>query len=298
MSRRLYAALLVGAATWLTACSATGVLNVLEPHSHVGIIHDLSYEPGLRGHLDLYRPRTAQDRTPVVLFIYGGSWDRGGKADYAFVGEALASRGFLTLIPDYRLYPEVRWPTFLQDNARAVRWAYDHAAEFGGDPKRLFLLGHSAGAYDALMLALDPRWLAEVHLSPVRDLRGVAGLAGPYDFLPLKSLELEDIFGTPEGRPATQPINFVTGVNPPLLLATDTADKFVNPTNTTRLAAKVRISGGGVQVHYYRGLNHALLLGAFAAPLRALAPVFRDVVQFFNAQKTACGGVSVEQGVP
>jgi acetyl esterase/lipase len=281
-TRCLRATSLICAACCLTSCSAT-VLNTLEPHTHVSIVRDLRYQPGSRGTLDLYRPKSPANQTPVVVFIYGGYWDSGDKSKYAFVGEALASVGFLTLIPDYRVYPEVRWPTFLQDNAQAVRWAYDHAAEYGADPRALFLLGHSAGGYDAVMLALDRRWLREVQMDPARDLRGVAGLAGPYDFLPLKSKELQQVFGPLEGRPATQPINHVTGLNPPLLLATDTADGTVEPANTTRLAAKVRAAGGPVEARYYRGLNHGLLLGVFAAPLRFLSPVLHDVVQFFNA---------------
>jgi acetyl esterase/lipase len=298
MTRCFHAVLLTGALMMVVACSSTAVLNAVEPRRQVSIERDLRYQPGVRGTLDLYRPREATHRVPIVVFIYGGSWDHGSKSEYAFVGEALASAGFLTLIPDYRLYPAVRWPMFLQDNARAVRWAYDHAAEFGADPSELFLLGHSAGAYDALMLALDPQWLAAVHMSPVHDLRGVVGLAGPYDFLPLTSKELQDIFGPPEGRLATQPINAVTGMNPPLLLATDRADKFVEPANTTRLAAKVRLSGGPVEVRYYRRLNHALLLGAFAAPLRFLAPVLHDVVQFFDVQRARGDWVHIESRYP
>jgi acetyl esterase/lipase len=282
-SRCLTTLLLICAVCCITSCSTTGVLNTLEPHAHISIVRDLRYQAGSRGTLDLYRPKSDGNQTPIVVFIYGGSWDSGDKSNYAFVGEALASAGFLTLIPDYRVYPEVRWPAFLQDNAQAVRWAHDHAAQYGADPRALFVLGHSAGGYDAVMLALDPRWLKAVQMDPARDLRGVAALAGPYDFLPLKSKELQQVFGPLEGRLATQPINHVTGVNPPLLLATDAADRTVEPANTTRLAARVRAAGGPVEERYYHGLNHGLLLGVFAAPLRFLSPVLHDVVQFFNA---------------
>ncbi|HEX4051339.1 MAG TPA: alpha/beta hydrolase [Steroidobacteraceae bacterium] len=273
-------ALAVGA---LTGCSTTALLNALQPRAGVRVTRDRRYAPGARGTLDVYAPRAAKGNVPVVLFIYGGSWDSGRKAEYEFVGDALASAGMVAVIPDYRVYPQVRWPAFLQDNARALRWAVDHAAAYGGDPHDVFLMGHSAGAYDALMLGLDPRWLAEVGLDPVRDLQGVIGLAGPYDFLPLTSARLQAIFGPPQGRPATQPINFVTGHNPPLFLATDQADKEVDPGNTMRLAARVRAAGGDVSAHSYAHLTHALLLGVFAVPLRAVAPVRRDVVQFIRA---------------
>src|SRR5665213_2089002 len=230
---------LAGAAGLLAGCSNLRVLNAVEPRFDVSVTRDIAYEGGPRGRLDVYRPKRARGPAPVVIFLYGGSWQTGGKPEYAFVGDALATEGFLAVIPDYRLYPEVSWPTFLQDNARAVRWAREHAGEFGGDPDDLFLLGHSAGAYNAVMLALDGRWLAAVGMDPRRDLRGVIGLAGPYDFLPLRSEALKCIFGPPRGRPTTQPINHVEGRNPHLLLATDTADRLVEPGNTTRLAAKI-----------------------------------------------------------
>ncbi|MGC1302754.1 MAG: alpha/beta hydrolase, partial [Caulobacteraceae bacterium] len=203
----------------------------------------------------------------------------------------------VTVMPDYRLYPEVRWPAFLQDNAQATAWARAHAAEYGGDPGEQFLKGHSAGAYNAVMLAVDRRWLGEVGLDPRRDLKGVVGLAGPYDFLPLRKEELKTIFGPPEQRPDTQPINHVDGDAPPLFLATDTADKVVDPGNTSRMAAKVRSLGGEAETREYKGLDHALVIGAVAAPLRFLAPVLADASQFIraHAQQPAGRGALVPE---
>ena len=268
----------------LSACSSVGVLNAIEPKGGMTISRDIAYMPGPRGGLDVYRPNRANGSASVVVFVYGGGWDSGAKADYTFVGAALASKGYVTVVPDYRVYPQVRWPSFLQDTARAVAWAKAHAAAYGGDPHRLFLMGHSAGAYNVVALAVDKRWLAAVGMEPRRDLAGVVGLAGPYDFLPLHTDELKTIFGPPEGRPDTQPINHVDGRNPPLFLATDTADKVVDPGNTTRMADKVRAAGGPVQTRDYRGLSHALLVGAIAAPLRFLAPVLADTARFIDAQ--------------
>jgi acetyl esterase/lipase len=173
----------------------------------------------------------------------------------------------------------------------------DHAADFGGDAHQVFLVGHSAGAYDALMLGLDARWLAAVGLDPVRDLRGVIGLAGPYDFLPLTDPKLKLIFGPPEGRAATQPINFVTGRNPPIFLATDRSDRQVDPANTTRLAAKVRSADGEVEVHTYPHLSHALLIGAFAVPLRWLAPVRQQVLRFIRAHASTAAQPAAQSPV-
>lgn len=265
-------------------CSSTGVLNALEPKGGVEVRRDLAYAPGPRHTLDVYRPRRADGRAPLVVFIYGGGWDSGAKDMYGFVGDALARHGYVAVVPDYRLYPGVVWPDFLRDNAQAVRWARDHAAELGADPSKLVLMGHSAGAYDAVMLAVDGRWLHEVGLDPKHDVRAAVGLAGPYDFLPLDSDKLKTIFGPPAGRPDTQPINHVDGREPPLFLAHDVGDTVVRPLNTEHMAAKVRAAGGAVEERYYKGLSHPLMIGVVAAPLRFLAPVFRDVTAFVDAR--------------
>lgn len=275
-------ALLAAAATLLGACSGLAVLNAVEPSGGVATTLGVAYAPGPRGLLDVYRPAAARTPAPVVVFIYGGGWDSGRRLDYRFVGLSLARRGYVAVVPDYRLYPQVRWPAFLQDNALAVRWARDHAAEYGGDPARMVLMGHSAGAYDAVMLGLDRRWLGEVGMDPRRDLKGVVGLAGPYDFLPLDTDKLKDIFGPPEGRPATQPINHVSQDEPPLFLGVDLGDTVVRPGNTTRLAARARAAGAQVEVREYKGLSHPLLVGAIGAPLRFLAPVLADSAAFID----------------
>lgn len=278
---------LAAAALLLSACSGVAALNAVSPSGGVAVTRDLPFAPGPRGGLDVYRPTGVRGPAPVVVFIYGGGWDSGRRQDYRFVGLALARRGYVAVVPDYRLYPQVRWPAFLQDNALAVRWARDHAAQYGGDPSRMVLMGHSAGAYDAVMLGLDRRWLAAVGMDPRRDLKGVVGLAGPYDFLPLDTDKLRDLFGPPEGRPATQPINYVSGDEPPLFLGVDVGDKVVRPGNTARLAEKARVAGAQVEVREYKGVSHALLVGAIAAPLRFLAPVLADSARFIDARTGA-----------
>ncbi len=265
------------------ACSGVALLNAAEPRGGVTVVRDLAYGPGARGRLDVYRPAHSTGPAPVVVFFYGGGWDSGRKDFYAFVGRALARRGLVAVIPDYRIYPEARWPDFVQDSAGAVAWARTHAAEHGGDPSELFLMGHSAGAYNAVMLAVDRRWLGAEGMEPRRDLKGVIGLAGPYDFLPLKSDKLKIIFGLEAQRPDTQPINHVDGANPPLLLVTDAADRVVDPGNTARMAARVRAAGGQVETRTYAGVSHSLLIAAVATPLRFLAPVFDDAVGFVHA---------------
>ncbi|HWE98302.1 MAG TPA: alpha/beta hydrolase [Caulobacteraceae bacterium] len=281
MDRRSLVAL--AAALGLSGCTGFDVVNTLQPAVGTTVAHDLAYGSDPRQRVDVYRPSPARGPAPVVVFVYGGGWDSGSKADYRFAGNALARQGFVTVVPDYRVYPQVRWPAFVEDTAAAVAWTRAHAGEFGGDPQRVFLMGHSAGAYNVVMLAVDRRWLAAVGMDPKRDLRGVVGLAGPYDFLPVRTDELKAIFGPQDRRSDTQPIDHVDGANPPLFLATDSADKVVDPGNTTRMAAKVRAAGGPVEVKVYRGLSHALLMGAVAAPLRLLAPVLKDSVDFMRA---------------
>jgi acetyl esterase/lipase len=258
-----------------------GILALSSPGA-VQLRHDLAYAEGPRGRLDVYAPRKPRPKAPVVVFLYGGSWQSGSKTLYRFVGLSLASRGFITVVPDYRVYPEVRYPAFLRDNALAVAFAKQHAADWGGDPTRLFLVGHSAGAYDSAMLALDRRWLGEVGLDPGRDVSGVVGLAGPYDFLPLRDETLKTIFGPEHQRPDTQPINHVDGGAPPFLLVAGDRDETVDPGNSTRLAAAIRARGGTVSLRICPGLGHVSILTSLSGLLRRRGGVLDQVAAFVD----------------
>jgi acetyl esterase/lipase len=277
--RRL-AALLLGALS--TGCSPPQIVNALVSHDDFRLAADRAYGDQPRQTLDTYRPIAAAAPLPVVIFFYGGNWQTGSKADYLFVGEALASRGFIVVIPDYRLYPAIRYPAFLTDGAAAVSWTLAHIAEFGGDPDDVSLAGHSAGAYVAAMLGLDDRWLGAERAR----LRGVAGMAGPYDFLPLTDPALQIIFGTEADLTRTQPISFVDGTAPPFLLMTGRRDTTVDPANSTRLAERIRAAGGRADERYFDRLAHVTLIGALAQPLRFLAPV-RDALSDFLARRAA-----------
>jgi acetyl esterase/lipase len=258
------------------------VLNVVSVWGKYRVTTGISYGMAARQTLDIYAPEPRRAQAPTVVFFYGGSWQEGDKSIYRFVGAALAARGVVAVIPDYRVYPEVRFPGFVEDGARVVRWAHDHAAEFGGAPSRMVLMGHSAGAHIAAMLTYDRQWLAAVNLDPDSDIRGLVGLAGPYDFLPLHSDTLKIIFGPDDRIEETQPINFVEAGAPPAFLATGRDDDIVDPGNTTRLARQIGETGGAARVRVYNGVGHRLLIGALAAPLRRLAPVLRDTVDFID----------------
>jgi acetyl esterase/lipase len=273
------------------ACSPAGVLNAIAPSSGIVERDGEAYGAGARRTLDVYAPAPSSasaSARPMVVFFYGGGWEDGDRGLYRFVGASLAAQGFVAVIPDYRVYPEARFPDFMNDAAAAVAWTRDHAAQFGGDADRVFLMGHSAGAQIATLLALDPDYLHAAKVEP-RAIAGVIGLAGPYDFLPLKSPTLKAIFGPESQWPRSQPIDFVVPGAPPMLLVTGDDDDTVDPGNTLRLAARLRAAGDPVIEKVYRSVGHKTLIGAMARPLAFLAPVRHDVFGFIAAHSGSRG---------
>jgi len=253
---------------------------------------DVPYGAHPRQDLDVYRPRgdnksaTARG-AGVVVFFYGGYWNSGSKADYRFVAEALTSRGFVAVLPDYRVYPDVKFPTFVEDAALAVRWAHDNSSRIGGDSQRLYLMGHSAGAHIAALLTLDEHYLEDVGLS-TDVIRATAALSGPYDFVP--GPETRAIFGMSRGDkipPAEiNPIHFADdGGSPPMLLIHGKRDDIVEPANAFHLARRIRAAGGMVRTITYDRRGHAGVALALARPFRWLAPALRDVAGFFNEHR-------------
>ena len=267
----------------LTACAPLKVINAVTTSSTYTKQADVAFGTDPRQKLDVYTPKDLKAPAPIVVFIYGGSWNAGDRRDYKFVGEALAARGIVAVIADYRLYPQVRYPSFVEDGAMAVAWTIRHAKEIGGDPKQLFLMGHSAGAYNAAMIALDKRWLNNVSLSP-NVLRGWIGLAGPYDFLPIENPDVKPVFFHPNSPPDSQPINHVTAGAPPALLMASNKDDLVNPKrNTAGLAQKLRDAGVPVKDLYFNNTSHATIVVSMAWPFRQLAPVLDEVEQFVRS---------------
>ncbi|SHG52113.1 alpha/beta hydrolase [Massilia sp. CF038] len=267
----------------IVACSPLGTLNALSPGKALLAQENVAYGSNARHRLDIYRPEHASGPAPVVVFFFGGNWTTGEREGYAFVGRALASRGYVVVIPDYRLYPEVRYPEFLDDSAQAVAWTAREISRYGGDPKRLFVMGHSAGAYNAAMVALDPKYLARQHMQTT-ELRGWIGLAGPYDFMPIENPTTRPVFHFPDTPPDSQPINHADKNTPPALLIAANKDKLVNPQrNTGHLASKLRENGVPVQEIYYDGVSHTTLVASIAAPLRSLAPTLDAVSKFIDA---------------
>jgi len=264
------------------ACSPLRVLNALVPEDGYEVTADVAYGDDPRQKLDVFRPREPGEAKAVVVFFYGGSWKSGSRKDYKFVAEALASRGIVTVLADYRLYPQVTYPDFLVDSARAVAWARRHAAEHGASPERLYVMGHSAGAYNAAMLALDPRWLGAQGMQPAQ-LAGWIGLAGPYDFFPSTIPDVQAVFHHPDYPRGAQPIEHASGRSPPVLLAAASSDSVVDPDRSTRrLAAALEAAGVPVTLRFYEHVNHVTLAAALSRPLRRLAPVLDDIGAFVN----------------
>ena len=244
----------------------------------IQLTQSIAYADRSRHRLDVCRPRGAA-AAPVVIFFYGGAWQSGYKELYRYVAKALARRGYVAVVPDYRIYPEVCYPEFLDDGALVVRWVKDNIGRFGGDPDKLFLKGHSAGAHIAAMLSIDARWLGKVGLDPRRAIAGLIGISGPYDLMPLRDERLKVIFGGAD-RPETQPIHHVAPGAPPALLMTGGRDRLVEPGNSVRLAARLVAAGNAATVLTYRRVGHFIIIAAVAPFLRFLVPVMRDMDAF------------------
>ncbi len=235
--------------------------------------------------LDIWAPNAmpAGGTLPVVIFWYGGGWAKGDRASYAFAGRALAKAGFLVVIPDYRKVPDIRFPAFLDDGAEAVAWVEDNIAQYRGDPARVAVMGHSAGAYQAVMLALDTKRLAAAGADPAIIKAGV-GLSGPYDFYPFDKPRSIAAFSKWPRPEETQPIAFARADAPPLLLVTSDGDETVRPKNANNLGARLKSLGAPVEVRNYGPLDHEEIVMALSVPFRDKGPVLADSVAFLKAK--------------
>jgi len=256
------------------------------------VIRNIPYGRHARQKLDIYSPASRSvalplravpvEPPPVIVFFYGGSWQWGERRDYRFAAAALARRGFMVVVPDYRLYEEVKFPVFLEDCALATAWVFKNIQSHGGDDETVFLMGHSAGAYNAAMLALDAAYLNAVDFDPAR-LAGWIGVAGPYDFLPFHDPAIAAIFSTPADEMVTQPIHYVRAGAPPALLLHGGKDRTVLPRNTAVLAARLRETGNAVETRIYPKIGHIGVLTACLPYLRWRATLLTDTLHFIAA---------------
>lgn len=270
----------------LSGCVQAALFRVVNTGGgSVPPVETRTYAPDRDLKLDIYRPASnaaAPQNAPVAIFFYGGSWREGNRSEYAFVGKALASQGIVTLVVDYRLYPRAAFPAFMVDAASAARWARDNVAQFGGDPKRMYLVGHSAGGQIAALLATDAHYLAAEGMRP-REFAGVVGIAGPYDFLPLTDPKLVEVFGPESEWSKSQPVTFVDGDEPPFLLLQGLSDRVVAPKNADSLERKLRSFNEPVTHITYTGVGHIRILLGFR--FTSFAPTLRDTAAFINQKK-------------
>lgn len=280
----------------MTGCQTVGYLALNTANGIAALgdyrrVTDLSYGPHERHRLDIYTPGDARnDPRPVVIFFHGGDWSEGypGKESLRFVGDALTNRGFVAVVANYRRYPDVRFPAFVDDGAAAVVWTRHNIAEFGGDPDRLFVMGHSAGGHTATMIALNPKYMRRAGGDP-RWISGVIGIAAPYAFLPMPDEPLlHDLFGPPERYELSQVINYVREDQPPLLLMAGTRDTRVPLECARRLEDRVRNRNQPVEVKTYK-LDHIMMIASLAAPVRwnRRAPVIDDIATFVRVHADA-----------
>ena len=274
----------VGISLLLAACMQTG-LAVLNLPTHVGggnVVTDIPFGPGDWQRLDIYQPPAgkALATKDVIVFLYGGRWESGSRAMYRFVGSTLAKRGYVVVIPDYRKYPDVKFPTFVEDAAAAVAWTHRGIGTYGADPDRIAVIGHSAGAHIGSLVAADPQYLKR-YGEDRSVVRRFIGLAGPYDFTP-EDEDLKDMFGPPDRYPEMRTTSYVDGKQPPMLLLRGADDTTVAAYNADRLESSVLNKGGCVQKRVYPGIDHIGIIVRFSW-LRQDTRMLGDIDRFIAA---------------
>ena len=280
------AALAIMTVFLLSACARAGFLAANAPSFFADmVVHaNLSYGDDVRHKLDIYAPREkGAGNKPVIIFFYGGGYQDGAKRDYRFVADRFVRDGYIVVIPDYRVYPIVKFPAFVEDGARAVAYVQKNITLYGGDPEAIFVSGHSAGAHIGALLTADERYLKAAGAS-MPAIRAFAGLAGPYDFVPEEEI-YRIIFGPPENYPAMQVTNFIDGAEPPMLLLHGGRDKTVYASNLEKLKSRIEEKGGRVESKIYEDIDHVQIMGALSWIYDGKAPVAQDMLLFFAQNK-------------
>ncbi|RUM50527.1 MAG: alpha/beta hydrolase [Marinomonas sp.] len=244
---------------------------------------DIAYGQLANQTLDIYVPSSAKaNQAPVLVFFYGGRWTDGSKEMYPFVAKTFLDLGYVVVIPDYRKYPDVKFPAFVEDGAQAVAWTLDNVAEYHGDSSRLFIMGHSAGAHIGALISADERYLAQLNHS-TQNIKAFAGLSGPYDFVPEEE-DLKDMFGPPDQYPQMTVTNFIEGNEPPMLLLWGERDELVGQRNIDLLAERVRQKNGAVDTIIYPNMGHVDMVSNLIWFIPSKAPIQRDIANFFEQQ--------------
>jgi len=271
----------------LVGCSSVGlkIANIPSTFFDGEVKTDILFEQDEKLKLDIYTPKTQTDKQlPTIVFFYGGRWSYGDKASYKFAATALAEKGFVVVVPNYRKYPAVKFPAFVEDGAAAVQWTHQNIDQYGGSGEQMFIVGHSAGAHIGSLIVSDTRYLAAINgESAYKSIKGFVGLAGPYKFVPTDD-DLKDMFGPPSQYDQMQTTSFIQGNEPPMLLLFGENDDTVKPFNAERLEAAIKQKQGEVQTIGYPDVNHIEIVGALSYFWRSKAPVRDDIVNFIQQQ--------------
>jgi acetyl esterase/lipase len=265
----------------LGACSRFDVLNFVgSDHAHK-VEPTISYGEDPRQKLDILTPKDdgGVATRPVVIFLYGGGWTSGAREDYRFAGAALVKLGYVAVIPDYRLYPQVKFPDFMTDAARALAWVRANIYRYGGDPQKVFVMGHSAGAHMAALLALDPTYTRAADL-PDNAIKGVIGLAGPYAMVPSQVESVREVFAGSVDEESARAVHFANTAAPPMLLLYGLDDDTVARQNAPQLADILRRAGRDVTLREYPDIGHAGMALALSPFFSRRAPVLEDIQAF------------------
>lgn len=268
--------------TLLCGCTKIGtqLANLPTHFDGITVKHDILFDPANAQRMDIYLPADTGQEHDVIVFFYGGRWSSGSKDDYAFVGSSFAKEGYIVVIPDYRKYPDVRFPAFAQDAAAAVSWVSDNISAYGGNNGQIFVAGHSSGAHIGALIAADPEYLA-AYGKTRNTIKGFAGLAGPYAFTP-EEADLKDMFGPPEDYPHMQVPTFIDGKEAPMLLLWGEDDTAVGRFNLEKLQAAIEKKNGRVVTRIYKDIDHVWIVGALSWLGRYKAPVLKDITSFFK----------------
>ncbi len=278
MTMRRFKFISVGAAALsVAACAPVSILNGITPASTFEKTKNVSYGDSSSGEvLDIYRSEKPKADAPVLMFVHGGSWDSGNKDMYKFLAEGFTKSGYDIVLPNYRLYPDAKFPNFLEDNAKAV--AHTSKA-FPG--RSIVLMGHSAGGYNVLMLGLRDEYLKAAGVDLCASVAGIVGLAAPTGIVPLKSERLIEIF--PDrftGDDAA--LNNVSAPAPALFLGHGESDTSVYPQNSEALAEKVIARGGKATLKIYPGQSHTDVVKLLSRHFDDDATLKEDVVEFID----------------
>ena len=257
----------------LAACSAAGVLNGITPSSTFDRTKNVSYGDHSRAVMDIYRADSPRAGAPGLVFIHGGSWSEGDKNIYKFLAEGFTKEGFDVAVPNYRLYPEARYPDMIVDSADAVAAA---ARDFGRD---VVVMGHSAGGYNALMATMAPDVSG---LDVCGQVAGIIALAAPTGAYPLTDEPFVTIFPQRFGGDDA-PVNRVDGARlPPVMLVNGLDDTTVGPKNVEVLADALEAQGLRVERRLYEGMNHTDAVRVLSRHFDGDSPLKGDMIRFIN----------------